>query len=373
MPSRSLPPALPTDANDAAYVDASCLSPGQLSASQPLPDILHLLVDEVDEDTSNTDLLSHLIGQALLCRLHQQGIEAGNVYLQSFDVPQIGMFYDMAEAVPLVKAAHQIANHVQCDAMQGAEEVVLIDLGLGRGDQAIALLHELSRRDPWLTRLTIVGVDPAVDNLRHAAEALSELESSLPFAVDFVPFELLAEEFLWLGPARTGLPAADVVTVNSAFAFHHTLLIPDADHARTELLAHVRAFEPGVFTLVEPLGDHATDDVARRTRSCWRHFGAVFALIDQSALTPTERLEIKRGFFGREIWDILAADEWSRTERHELTPTWQSRLAAAGFSSVVPSPLTIELPAGCGCSVSSGLVELSFDGTPLVAVMSAKP
>lgn len=332
------------------------------------------ILARVGPETSNAELLAHIIAEALLRRIDHNLVESKNIYLESFDIPQIELFMALARAVPLVPASHAVANHHLAFALRRESRAGLLEIGAGRGVQLRLLLRSL-REDPGrLERLRVVAVDPDPMNLAvttHLAEALSR---SLPFTLEVHAAQCLIEriddaEFrdfaAWLGSHTA---------VNAAFTLHHTAHALHDHDFRTRLLARLRDhFAPMVFTLAEPHANHDTEMLARRLHESWQHFGAVFELIDRSEVPPAHRFVIKEKFFGRELRDIFGTSDLFRSERHESFESWLFRLAKAGFEPTEqPHPATVDLPSYCSASFDEGLVRLGLGALPVVAVFTQR-
>jgi hypothetical protein len=160
------------------------------------------------------------------------------------------------------------------------------------------------------------------------------------------------------------------VTINAAYALHHTTHAAGDQELRTRLLRELAALRPRMFTLIEPNANHDTELLTRRVHSCWEHFGTVFDLVDQSDATPLEKLAVKRLFFGREVRDILGTSDAFRCERHEPYESWLLRLTKAGLRPAPAIASEIALPDYCWTIVRDGLVRLGYRGVPLIAVFA---
>ncbi len=339
-------------------------------------EVLHgFLQPKVDIALSNEELLGHLVAEPLLRRLDRRLVEAKNIYLQRFDIPQIELFYQMRAAYPQVSAAHDIANQCHVHALAGHEEASLFEIGIGKGAQVVDLVEALVRRSETLRCLRVFALDPDVDNLRDAASWLRRTSERLGVRIPFYPLCARLEE---LTPRDFGeirrVAGADDIVINSAFALHHTTHeLGDREH-RTRLLSGLaRELQPLLLTLVEPHADHDSEHLPTRFDACWRHFGTVFDLIDESGLSAEVRLSIKERFFGRELRDIFGSSDRLRCERHETLDSWLLRLAKAGLTPYTPEiPFAAELPEYCESAVSPGMVRLGYRSTPLIGVLAAQ-
>jgi predicted RNA methylase len=110
-----------------------------------------------------------------------------NLYLQSFAEAQISLFNVLAEKVPAVSAASLLANRLLSEGMSGADDVTVIDIGIGTGRQMVALSRQLHQEGKLPARLRIIGVEPAPASLEIAGAALSKLGAELDFQIEYVP------------------------------------------------------------------------------------------------------------------------------------------------------------------------------------------
>jgi hypothetical protein len=330
-----------------------------------------LIQRRVDPELPSETLLSHIIAESLMTRLDRKLVEAKNIYLQSFDIPQIELFYRMCEGYPQVPSAHRIANDYLRDALRQHRECSLFEIGVGRGVQVASLIAELQANPGHLRSLKVLALDPDSSNLEHARARIEALPRGA-VAVAVVPVHGMLERLTPAQLAELAREAGPSVVVNSAYTLHHTIHQPHDTELRTDLLRRIAAFfRPQLFTLVEPNADHDTEALARRVDACFRHFGAVFDLIDQADISREHKFVVKEKFFGREIRDIFGVSDSFRCERHEHYESWLLRFAKAGWT---PYPQQLErglsLPAYCSIDVSPGLVRLGYKQQPLIAVFA---
>jgi hypothetical protein len=333
-----------------------------------------LLQPTVGVELSNEQLLGHLVAEPLLRRLDRRLVEAKNIYLQRFDIPQIELFYQMKATYPQVGAAHELANQLHAHALAGRDELSLFEIGIGKGAQVVDLVETLARRSRALRCLRVFALDPDIENLRSAASWLRRIGERLGVRIPFYPMCAQLEDVSVEELRNIRRLAGPSLVINSAFAMHHTAHEPGDHGYRTRLLARLASeLQPELLTLVEPNANHDTEHLPARLDACWRHFGAVFELIDESGLSPEVRLSIKERFFGREIRDIFGSSDRFRSERHEPIDSWLLRLRKAGLVPYEADvPFAVDLPEHCDVSVTPGLVRLGYRGTPLIAVFAAQ-
>jgi hypothetical protein len=334
------------------------------------PVIGDLLLQEVDARVPNHALISHIMAEALLRRIDRNLVEAKNIYLQRFEISQIDLFYLMTQGNPLVAESHRIANQLLASGLKAHKEAVLIDIGIGKGIQIEALLARLERDPGDLKSLHIVAIDPNPDNLQKATERLLASPARGKFEISVRANQGLIEDLTEseLRSFTADLPQTRII--NSAYTLHHTMHATGDSQRRGQILRMVAsAWQPELFTLVEPNADHDTENLPKRLHQCWEHFGTTFEMVDEAPIDPVQKFLIKEQFFGREIRDIFGVSDTFRCERHEPIDTWLLRLTKAGLQ-----PVSVQLhdpsllPSYCTLVISEGLVRLGYRGHPLIAV-----
>ena len=316
------------------------------------------------------DLQYFIFASAISKRLDPARGAGLNLYLQRFERPQIRLFNLLARHLPTVSLAGGVANEFLCRFVAARDEVTLLDVGIGTGQQEVALLHKLARRGALPEHLTVVAVEPSESSLRAAEASIAAVAARLQLPLTFLPVHSVAEA---LGPTQWSLldRVPRPLVVLSAFAAHHIRDVPGAGCARDALFRHLRAHEPAALVLCEPNADHHTPDFLRRFEACWRHFGLTFDLINQLDLPDDDKTAMKM-FFAREIDDIVANGEEARCERHEPVGAWRSRLARTGFA---PFP-RLDFARGFAhdrvcVEAHDGYVGLDYRDETLVAVLCA--
>ena len=326
------------------------------------------LLDELDVDVPSDALLSHIVAESLLRRIDRNLLSGRNLYLQPATRPQIDLFSLLQRAIPAVPQGYAIANQYLFHALRPCKVPALLEIGIGKGAQVIALLRALARDPGEIERLRIIALDPNRTVLLEAAEAIDALRPELPFDIEIHPLAKLIEVCDDADYANIEALAGGSLSINAAYTLHHTAR-RDSE-SRTRLLRRLRALRPRVFTLVEPSSDHDTEHLTRRMHHCWQHFATVFERVDRSDASPDEKFAIKEGFFGREVRDILGTSDAFRCERHETLESWLLRLKKSGFTPHPIIELDVDLPEYCRPTLSAGLVRLSYRGLPIIAVFA---
>jgi hypothetical protein len=335
------------------------------------PVLEDFILRHVDFGTPNAALLSHIMAESLFKRLDSNLLEGKNIYVQSFDIPQIKMFYKMAKALPHVFVSHDIANQHLAQGMRETREVTFLELGIGKGVQLWKLLTLLML--DWNCRVEhvrVIGVDPDPANLEDTGASLAKLRKILPFNITYQPVCNVIEEIPEHDLSAMVGGGGENLFINAAFTLHHTYSPPDNKTTRLRLFQRLAKLRPRTFTLIEPHSDHDTESLSRRFHHAWNHFGTIFDLIDQSELSPGERFIIKEKFFGREVRDIFGSSDRFRCERHELYETWLLRFARAGFKPITHFRPELNLPETCEAETSDGMVRLGFAGTCILSVFA---
>lgn len=342
----------------------------QALAKESLSDLIQ---DVVSPALSNEELLGHLLADALTRRVDRDLLASRNIYVQEFDVPQTELFYSMARAVPFVRQSHVAANRFAASAASGSKHVMILDIGIGRAQQAAHLLELLAELEEPPESVHVTGFDIAAENVSDSRDVIEALAASVPFLLTYSGTvgaieELSETQWQELLEQRKG-----ALIVNSAFTLHHTKHKLDDGDERTALLARIASLRPDAFTLIEPSSNHDSEELGVRVHNAWLHYGTVFALVDESDIDPTHKHLIKQKFFGREVQDIFGVSDHFRSERHELYESWLLRLHRAGFEPLANPGLVPELPDYCEAIVSDGLVRFNYRDLPIVAVFAVRP
>ena len=315
-----------------------------------------------------------VFASAMAERLADANVEAANLYLRRFEVPQIELFNLLGRHVPMAAMATRMANDVLARAIQGDMHPSLIDVGIGTGRQFAALLDQLAAAGTLPPAMTVVGIEPAADALAQARQSLLAQAARLGMALHFHGFSAAAEALDSAAWQQIGAVCTTSPAINAAFALHHIADDAQGRDQRNAVLRRLHALQPSCLVLAEPDVDHLEQRFFQRFRNCFAHFGAVFQVLDALPLRQAERDALKVGFFGREIVDILGTPDMLRSERHESAAAWFQRLAACGFAL---RPAAVPLAASVHPAVAAeqrGLrVVLTGGQQALVSIFFAEP
>lgn len=336
------------------------------------PALHDLLMSRVDPSLPNDTLFAHIFAESLLRRIDRNLVVRKNIYLETFEVSQLELFYLMCRAYPQVAQGHAIANQLLAAELRQHKRATLLEIGIGKGMQVARLFTELSQNPGQLEELHLFAIDPDPDNLRSAEALLSRLPVVTGLRWFVHPIASLLENLPQEVLDQIAGQTPGHVVVNAAYTLHHTMHPLNQTDARTQILARLQQhLRPRLVTFVEPSSDHDTENLLKRLTACWEHFGTVFDLVDRADMEPEKKFAIKETFFGREIRDIFGTADAFRCERHERCESWLLRLAKAGF---VPYEsdlrLQIHMPDHCTVTLSKGLTRLGFHNTVLIAIFA---
>lgn len=342
------------------------------------PEVAHgtlkdLIENHLDLHHSPTDILYHVFASALAMRLSNEAAEEINLYVKQYEHSQIELFNLVAQHLPFVSQAGQVANNYLAQFMEGLMEVSLLDIGIGTGRQVLALLRMLEKRESLPRKLTIFGIEPMADVLETAKDRITQESKHLGVELVFHSYPTFVEnisdeEF------TSFMKHSGSLCVNAAFALHHIHGCEAETMARENTLRKIRALQPLAMVLSEPNSDHYNPDLSQRFENCWEHFELVFAFIDQLELTNEDKMRLKMFFF-REIEDIVGNREESRYERHERVETWIQRLHNAGFRILTSDKAfhDIDCHPLIKVSLHEEFAGFDYQNETLVAVMCGVP
>lgn len=326
--------------------------------------------------------LDALIRSALLARVDGDGEARGNLYAgdDRDEDRMIAAFALLAERTPLIRFGYAAANRAILAAAAEAESLHIVDIGVGAGVQWIDLIDRLAARSGVCPRVRITGVD-VPDAAGEVERALDELGLRLAAHAEARGVDL---EFVGLARPIEAIEGftrrpGELLAINASLALHHVAADDDdgdGDDARGRVLRRLAALRPELLTLVEPEADHNHRELSRRLVGARSHYGLVFAILGEVlADDPAVRGALERGFFGREVANILAVDGAERVERHEPLVRWQRRLSAAGFAPVAcdRAGLGAELRGdGFDLAGSGAAVQLTWRGAPVLSFSAWK-
>ena len=341
------------------------------------------LLSERGEASTAEERLDELLRAALGARLSGED-GGGNLYAgdDRAEARMIAAFELLAQETPLIRFGYVAANMAILEATADAETIHVVDVGIGAGTQWLDLIDRLAAEGegPGRRALRLTGVD-VPDAAGETLLALGRVGEELrryarARGVDF-SFRGVAASIEELGEGdgvwETG--PGEALAVNASLALHHVEAEAFGEGRggcpRDQVLRTLAAEAPRVLTLVEPEADHNHRSLARRVAGARRHYGLVFEILGRVLDSdPTCREALERGFFGREIHNIVANDGAARVERHEPSASWSARLMAAGFAPqrLDAKTLSAQLRPEPGFSLATQgeAIQLCFDGAPVL-------
>jgi hypothetical protein len=338
------------------------------------PLISDLLLSRVGPEVSSDALLAHIFAESLLRRIDRNLVIRKNIYLETFEVSQIDLFYLMCRAYPQVTQGHTIADQFLSHELRQHEKATIFEIGVGKGLQMSQLLRKLSTDPGKLQELHLVALDPDPQNLADATRSLAEIPLPKGLRLHLHPLHSLIENLSPDAMEKIAELTPGRLVVNSAYTLHHTIHPLHNAELRTQILSRINQhLSPRLVTFVEPSSDHDTEHMLKRLTACWEHFGNVFDVIDLAKLEPEMAFTIKETFFGREIRDIFGTADAFRCERHERYESWLLRLTKAGFRPYLDVPhqqISTDMPSHCTTATSDGLVRMGYKDVHLVAVFA---
>ena len=335
------------------------------------------LLDELLASPGSQDDITKLCALALRHR-NQVSLPMYRRDLEEDD-KQINVFDLVLRSVTPVRLVSTAALQIMVEKYSaGVDSFTHLNIGIGKGRFEIALLKELAQlsleKMPKLIK--IIGIDIDNESLRETGEAIEHIartqfpaSTTIEYTPIFAFAEAIADE-TWQAIRNHG---TDLLGVMSAFTLHH---IPTQEQ-RQSVINCIAECNPSVFVLLEPDVDHFNPNLAERVANCWRHFGKVFSIIDQSNLSRAEAKAIKYKFFGREIEDILSNEEGQRSEKHEPAERWANRLKNAKFnmkslmSSEGLESLLSEADLDIAHNIRHKYMSTRYQSVPMVAIFVA--
>lgn len=314
------------------------------------------------QETESQKLIATLLMNATGKRF-QTGKIHEHIYLKNDEVPQIQLFNILIEKFPFVKYSQYIINNAIIETMGDAEEVTIIDIGIGQGAQMMNVI-KCAKQLSTLKKLCIIGIEPFKDALDMAERNINDCRDKVHFDIEFKGFHSFIEEFDFSKCENL----SGTLIVNASLALHHI----QSSEKRDEVIANIQQLNPAAFLLIEPNVNHYEHDFAKRFMNCYHHYYNIFMVIDKLDIDPKDKTGLKL-FFGREIDDVIGKEEKDRFEKHEKATRWIERLEAAGFkmnNTKLISPVT----SAAGVEINyheEGFLGFTHETETVLAVMYA--
>jgi SAM-dependent methyltransferase len=345
----------------------AALQSGKLSQAESL---MAAMAQRQPEISSLPERLqTQLFLDALTSRI-KQAAETENLYLVPDEGQQIRMFNFMAEKFPVVRYAQEIANTIFLNQIAQEERFVILDIGIGTGQQIAGLIERLAEQKAPTRQITVLGVEPSAESLDKAELRFQQLAQAHGIRIAFTGIQKTVEQLTpddWTLLHNEIQGTGGKLLLNASFAMHHVQPPP----LRTTFFQQLKALEPAVFMMIEPYADYTADSLMERFKNAWHHYGLTFLAIDTiDDASDSEKSTVKQVFFGREMMDVLGAG--SRVEQFETAEMWLHRLVQAGF---MPNRISHTIPGGFNPLVqikqAGSYVGFNVMGHPIVSVICA--
>ncbi|KAM5582878.1 scarecrow-like protein 18 [Rosa sericea] len=262
-------------------------------------------------------------------------------------------YLTLNQITPFIRFSHLTANQAILEAIDSTHHAIhILDFDIKHGVQWPPLMQALAERSygsssslhhpPPMLRITATGRDLTL--LRRTGERLLRFAQSLGLTFHFRPIVLLNDVAMidYLNPASLGLFSDEALAVNCVL-YLHRLLTDDARDLHL-FLDKIRGLNPKIVTVAEREANHNSPMFLNRFVEAVDHYGAVFGSLE-ATLPPNsrERLAVEQVWFGREIADVVAADNDQRRKqlRHERYENWEMMMRRSGFSNVPLSPFAL--------------------------------
>lgn len=348
----------------------SLLEQGQAEAAKEL--LIALVNEQIDIEAGLSDRLAFLCALALFRRLERTLDETENLYSRAYHTSQSELFSLYASHAPHLVAAYQLANQHIGLQLSKWEHPVLIDIGVGAGQQVAQILAHCREQGHPLSCLKVIGVDPSQTHLDEARNRLERMASLVECALEFVPIKgriQALDAALW----DQWIVEKEQTLVNASFSLHQLGLSSEGLDDRDIALKQIAHLEPSAVVLCESNIELHHVGLQDRLSHTWHYLTQIFSMLEGADLTENEAHLLSIHFFGRVLEDILGAEEASRWERYESVTSWGRRLQNAGWSlpalSTLATPLVTALPHKVIDIVTKEHhIAIDFQGNTLVGI-----
>lgn len=288
------------------------------------------------------------------------------------------------ESCPYLKFAHFTANQAILEAFAGKNRVHVIDFSMKQGLQWPALMQALALRPGGPPSFRLTGIGPPqpdnTDALQQVGWKLAQLAETMHVEFEYRGFVAnsladLEPYMLDVASARScsssssssagrtsgggirnstancgkndgdgdgGGEEEEAVAINSVLELHRLLARPGAIE---KVLGTVRALRPKIVTVVEQEANHNGRVFLERFNEALHYYSTMFDSLEGCGTpSPTAAAGLSGGagqdqvmtevYLGRQICNVVASEGAERTERHETTAQWRTRMEGAGFEPV---------------------------------------
>ncbi|KAA8524208.1 hypothetical protein F0562_010632 [Nyssa sinensis] len=229
---------------------------------------------------------------------------------------------------PLIKFSHFTANQAIFQALEGGDQVHVIDLDIMQGLQWPGLFHILASRSRKIRSMRITGFGSSIELLEATGRRLADFANSLGLPFEFHPLEGKIGNITDL--SQLGVRMGETTVVHW---MHHCLYdITGSDLRTLRLLTLLR---PKLMTIVEQdLNLSHGGSFLGRFVEALHYYSALFdALGDGLGGDSMERHQVEQQLFGSEIKNIVAVGGPKRTGEVKVE-RWGDELRRIGFQPV---------------------------------------
>ncbi|KAL3851063.1 hypothetical protein ACJIZ3_012945 [Penstemon smallii] len=245
-------------------------------------------------------------------------------------------YLSLNQVTPFIRFTHLTANQAILEAIDGQQNIHILDLDIMQGVQWPPLMQALAERYPPPTLLRITGTGNDINTLRRTGDRLARFAHSLGLRFQFHPAVINNNNNVSSRESERELDlssilflAEEALAVNCVHYLHR--LLKDGDKLRL-FLGKIKAVGARVLTVGErELGN------LQHVEEAIDHYAAVFDSLE-ATLPPNsrERLEVEQIWLGREIEEVV-----DRERRHERLRWWEVMLRRSGFRNVALSPFAL--------------------------------
>ncbi|XP_021806901.1 scarecrow-like protein 18 [Prunus avium] len=253
---------------------------------------------------------------------------------------------------PFIRFSHLTANQAILEAIDSSHHSIhILDFDIMHGVQWPPLMQALADRSynsdrtvqhpPPMLRITATG--HSLTLLLKTGDRLLKFANSLGLAFHFHPLVLndAVRPSDIISPSTLGLLPNEALAVNCVLYLH--TLVTDDSRELSLFLRKIKSLNPKVLTIANKEAYHNHPLFFNRFVEALEHYGAVFDSLE-ATLPPNsrERQAVEDVWMGREIRDVVGAEEGRRRQRHEKYETyWEVMLRRAGFENVALSPFAL--------------------------------
>ncbi|XP_010480099.1 PREDICTED: scarecrow-like protein 18 [Camelina sativa] len=247
------------------------------------------------------------------------------------------------QLTPFIRFGHLTANQAILDATETNDNGALhiLDLDISQGLQWPPLMQALAERssNPNSPRpsLRITGCGRDVAGLNRTGDRLTRFANSLGLQFQFHTLVIVEEDIagllLQIRLLALSFVHGETIAVNCVH-FLHKFFNDDGDMIG-HFLSVIKSLNPRIVTMAEREANHGDHSFLNRFSEAVDHYVAIFDSLE-ATLPPNsrERLTLEQRWFGKEIFDVVAAEARERKQRHRRFEIWEEMMKRFGFVNV---------------------------------------